>query len=130
MSALPSTEVFAFSEPKFKAGEISFALRLSTGGLHVLVGKRSVWQNLHRYLSTVFGGEVSPAPIKAASIRKDLRRRPRLSAEQRARYVAAFHEWRVSDRTQKQIAQEYGISFGAWAKWLNHHRAEIEAPAA
>lgn len=114
-STLPSTEVFAFSEPKIKGGEIRVAMNLGPGVLHVLHGTRAVWRNLFERLQAEF-----EAPAGE--------RLPRAKLVELMR--SALAEWEAGGCTQREAAEKRGIQLNTFTMWLaaERKRARHAAP--
>lgn len=122
--AHPSTPVFAFSELKNKAGELSVALNIGPGVLHELHATRPVWANLHRYLQQEFA---PPAPRSApapAVVR-------RLRGKQRNLVCwTVLQRIEVTGLTRRAACAEARISLPTFACWLAGYRRQQAAAAA
>jgi hypothetical protein len=95
--AVSSTEVFAFSAPKIKGGEVEFAINLGAGSLHVLRGTPSVWRGLTAHLLALYP-DLAPVARQPGEVRTGYVRSRRdgrvLKPEVRAQYVRAWSEWK------------------------------------
>ena len=117
MAALPTTEVFAFSKPNNKAGELYIALLLGAGAQHVLRGNRSVWHGLYDYLKAEFGeANVAGAPRQRQIVR-------RLRGEDRYRvFSAVLVRSEREEISHRAACEAAGVSLGAFTQWLSEYR--------
>lgn len=125
----PSTEVYAFSEPKIKGAELRVAINLGAGVLHVLHATRCVWRNLYDHLAREFGpAPAQPVPPPLPRARRP--RAPRLSPEVQKLYTEAYIRKVATGCTYRAAADAFGIPVNAWNTWCHKHRAELEQAVA
>lgn len=120
-AALPSTEVFAFSEPKNKAGELFVAINLGVGVQHVLHAPRTVWANLQHHLAKEFPDDSAPAP-KIITGERTIVRRLR-GAERDQVFTTVLTRIQREEISQVSACTAAGVSYGAFHAWLNQQRA-------
>jgi hypothetical protein len=123
---LPTTEVFAFSAPKSKAGEISIALNVGVGALHVLHASRAVWRGLHEHLAFEFS-EPSAAPAFKSGSRRIVRRL--YGAQRDAVFTAVLTRVQREEITQIAACRQAGVSWGAFHQWITQRRAAARLAA-
>lgn len=128
MTALPTTEVFAFSAPKSKAGEIAIAVNVGAGALHVLHATRSVWRNLYDRLAAEF----APAPASIVPTTTGPRQIvKRLQGEDRYRvFSAVLIRIEREEISQRAACEAAGVSLGAFSMWLKEYRRTGYRPPA
>jgi hypothetical protein len=111
-SATPNTEVFAFSEPKIKGAEVSFAINLGVGApLHILRATRPVWRNLYDYLRREFAPAATPSQPRPEV--NHISRAERIARKERARA-----DYEAGGITQRVAAERHGETCGAFTVWL------------
>lgn len=121
---LPRTEVYAFSQPVVKAGQMSVAMRLA-GCQHVLEAHRSVWHGLHDHLKEFFaqGPAVAEPPLNKSH---------GALAHRGAGAKKCAIAWvdLTADLTQtvQAVAAKHGIIYGSLQTWIAvHHPREVTA---
>jgi hypothetical protein len=120
---LPTTEIFAFSAPKNKAGELHIAINTGAGLLHVLRASRSVWHNLAEKLAAEFPDVARAA---AASVAQPAARpvaEHRLRGAERARvFMAVLTKIEREEISQVAACDAAGVSYYAFVAWLREYR--------
>jgi hypothetical protein len=117
---LPTTEIFAFSAPKNKAGELDVAVRIAGGVLHVLRASRSVWRGLAEHLGREFPSSVA-APSPSSSPAAQPARRLRGAERQRV-FLAVLTKMQREEITQRAACDAAGVSHNAFHSWLGQYR--------
>lgn len=136
-AATPTSEVFAFSAPKIKGGQIDFAINLGAGSLHVLRGTSPVWRALGAHLLTVFP-DLAPA-AQAARVPGEVRTgyvRARrdgrvLKPEIRALYVRAWSDWKTgAARSLAAACRTHALPYFSVQRWCVDNADTLPAEAA
>lgn len=114
---LPTTEIFAFSAPKIKGGELHIAVNTGAGSLHVLRATRSVWANLAGHLREEFFPKADKAPDPTAY-------RPRLrGAEREQVYGEVLERVQLQGLTHIAACNAASVSYTAFQSWLAQRRS-------
>jgi hypothetical protein len=122
---LPTTEIFAFSAPQIKAGEMRVAVNVGAGSLCVLRASRTVWRNLFDHLSREFVPAIDPATIAPAGASSTAKRhrRPRLNGDQRwAVYSAILARVDKTGIARKTACEEANVNYRAFSTWLHEYK--------
>lgn len=122
----PSTELFGFSEPTVKSGEVFVPMR-TVGGLAHLHGPQSLLVDLAHAILTATGAVLvrNPASHRVRVHGKGRGKGCWMTAERRALLDAALKAWEEGDDTQATVARRFGISTAA----LIFHRSRVREEA-
>lgn len=114
----PTTEIFAFSQPKIKGGQIHVAVNLGAGTLHVLEATSTVWGNLHRHLHAIFGPRPAESAPSPAPAKRYLR-----GAERDRVYGSVLALVQEHGCSQPEACRRVGVAYTAFHSWLVQKRA-------
>lgn len=122
---LPTTEIFAFSEPKIKGGEIRVAINCGAQVLYVLQATRPVWRGLYDHLHREFAG-VASAPAAPAVLGG---RAGRIIAPARlAAYRQVIAEYQTGRHASWTAAcRAVGVNECSFSNWYHRHKHELPA---